>query len=100
MAEWTVSDFWKEKVDELNEIKEKKEKEKGKNEKCEEKGMRDEASYEVVKIEDHERIEGIFFYKVKWKEEDEKSWVSECQFESDTKITSYWRNFYFGLKNK
>mgnify|MGYP000303667894 CR=1 FL=1 len=69
---FTLSDYWKDKVDKFGKVKDgekEKESQGQKREEDVEEVVNDEREYQILSIEDHERIDGVLFEKVEWKDE-------------------------------
>jgi hypothetical protein len=95
---FTLGDYWIQKVDEENGVIEggglKRIKHSGDD--ASENG---DDSYIVSAIEGHERVDGIMFYEVLWGGKlQQRSTVSEHNFDDDVMLTEYWRKRYYDLK--
>jgi hypothetical protein len=97
-----LTEYWKNKVDEMGIVKETRQKRK------EDGYDGDEREYDVEKILDHEKYEGdVFFYKVEWsggKVEEGKTctWIPESNFEGgkEVMLREYWKSVYVEEERK
>jgi hypothetical protein len=87
-----LCEYWKGKVDEIEGIEEGKVKRITFDEE-EQDEEEEEESYVLSSILDHERIEGVIFYKVLWKG-GEKTWEPGVQFDRGELLCNFWKKYY------